>query len=697
MRIVISLAFILSVSTSFANPLINYQTFPDFAAIKPEDIQPAVEQVTQDFFKVMDEKLLLEPSWDNLVQPLEEQLVKVEKVSSLLVHIDSVNNTPEFHTAYEAVQPILAKFDSDVSQNKSLYEAYLKIQADLNFLQLPKYQQTRINKAIRDFKLGGVGLEPEQRDRYLEIAKRLQELSLKFSNNVQQSRDNWNLLITDESRLAGLPEFTIKELSDNAKQAGKTGWLVTLSMPVRLSIFSDAKDRELRKTVYLAQNHIASDLNDNGQYNNAPIIAEILQLRQEISELVGYRDFAEYSLVTKMADSPFQILDFMKDLAAKAQTQAEQELQVLKDFAKEKDGITDFQPWDLSYYAELYKDSKYSISQNMLREYFPEHQVKKGLFSLVNLLYGIQIKEVKPQYVWNEQVKLYEILGPKGKLRGYLYMDLYARPGKRDGAWVMSLQERMKSANNEISLPVITLQTNFNKPESTFIGSYLTHEQVRTLFHEFGHAMHGVLSKVDLPSVGSSALEWDVIELPSQFMENWIWEWQVIQDITQHKGTGGDLPKAIFENLIASKNFNAGLALLRQIEFGIFDMRIHMRDLPENQISYLKIFSEVKNLQPFIPRITDDRFPNSFAHVFAGGYSAGYYGYLWSEVLSADTYSAFQDEGLFNPLVGKRFLTSILERGAVEDPDLMFQEFRGREPSIEPLLRSRGIIIPVVE
>lgn len=678
------------------NPLLKTEELPIFADIKPTDFAPAIAYVLNNFDKVLWHKVLTEknPSWENTVLPLEEASDKIDRVWKLITHLNSIANTAEIRQAYDQVLPKITAFNSEVMQNAKLYQAYLSLKENKTFKTYNQTQKTIIKHAIRNFQLAGVNL-PEQKGQHLkQIRQRLSELGNQFAKNVIDATQAWDYHVTPENEalLAGLPEHTIAIAKEKALQGKKPGWILSLDHPCFYAVLTFAKDSELRKTFYTAYHTRASDQGPMANhYDNTKLIAEMLALKQELATLLGYNNYAEYSLVSKMAKNTEQVMTFLVNLITHSKPFAEQEFAELANFAKEKYKISTLNAWDVSYYSELYQQEHYQISQEMLRPYFPEPQVLSGMFKLAERLFSIKIQEVPNSHKWHDSVKLFAITDQDGNLRGKFYTDLYVRDFKRSGAWMADFLSRIRFANGVLQTPVAFLEANFTPPANGK-PALLSHDEVLTLFHEFGHALHHVLTQVDYPSVaGTNGVAWDAVELPSQFMENWCWEWEVIQELSKHYQTGASLPKADFDKLLAIKNFHSAMQMMRQLEFALFDFRLHLNQPADQGKTAQQIIEEVRTQVAVIPIPAFNRFQNSFTHIFDSGYDAGYFSYKWAEVLSSDAFEKFKENGTFNETIGKEFLHTILEQGGSREAMDLFIEFRGRKPTIDALLKHNGI------
>lgn len=677
-----------------SNPLLTFTDLPLFSQIKPEHIQPAVEQAIADCRAKVEEVLASDaaPSWESIIIPLAETDDRLSRIWSPVSHLNSVQNSEALREAYEACLPALSEYGTWVGQHKGLYEAYKSIKESEAFATLSQAQQKTMVDELRDFELSGIGLPADQQKRYGDISKRTSELSSNFSNNVLDATMGWSKHITDETELSGLPESAMAAAKAAAEAKELDGWLLTLEMPSYIPIMTYCDNKPLRREIYEAFVTRASDRGPNaGKWDNTDLISETLQLRHEVSRLLGFSSYSEKSLATKMAESPTQVLGFLNDLAAKAKPQGEREVEELKAFVKEEFDIDELDLWDVTYYSEKLKQKLYQISDEELRPYFPESKAVSGLFEVLNRLFGMTVVEREGVDVWHESVRFFDILDSTNTLRGSFYLDLYAREHKRGGAWMDECRVRRITENGELQTPVAYLTCNFSKP----VGgkpALFTHDEVVTLFHEFGHGIHHMLTKIDVASVsGINGVPWDAVELPSQFLENWCYEEEALAFISGHYETGEPLPKEMLDKMLAAKNFQSGMFILRQLEFGMFDFTLHTNYDPDLGAKVLETLADVKAKVAVLPSVEWNRFSHSFSHIFAGGYGAGYYSYLWAEVLSADAFSRFEEEGIFNTETGQSFLNNILEMGGSEEPMELFKRFRGREPQVDAMLRHAGI------
>ncbi|CAK3159691.1 oligopeptidase A [Vibrio crassostreae] len=677
-----------------SNPLLTFTDLPPFSQIKPEHVKPAVEQVIEACRNKIEQVLEgnTSPSWDNLVAPIEEVDDRLGRIWSPVSHMNSVVNSDELREAYESCLPVLSEYGTWVGQHKGLFEAYKAIKASEAFSALNRAQQKTITDALRDFELSGIGLPADEQHRYGEISKRQSELGSQFSNNVLDATMGWSKQITDVAELAGMPESALAAAQAAAESKEQEGYLLTLDIPSYLPVMTYCDNQALRKELYEAYVTRASDRGPNaGKWDNTEIITEQLKLRHEIARMLGFSTYSEKSLSTKMAETPDQVLGFLNDLAVKAKPQGEREVEELRQFAEKEFGVSELNLWDIAYYSEKQKQNLFEISDEELRPYFPESNVVSGLFEVLNRVFGMSVTEREGVDTWHESVRFFDIFDATGALRGSFYLDLYAREHKRGGAWMDDCRGRRITESGELQTPVAYLTCNFNKPVGDKPALF-THDEVVTLFHEFGHGIHHMLTQVEAGAVaGINGVPWDAVELPSQFLENWCWEEEALSFISGHFESGEALPKEMLEKMLAAKNFQSAMFILRQLELGLFDFTLHTEYDPEVGARVLETLADVKSKVSVLPSLDWNRFSHSFGHIFAGGYSAGYYSYLWAEVLSADAFSAFEEEGIFNTDTGNRFLNNILEMGGSEEPMELFKRFRGREPQIDAMLRHAGI------
>jgi len=675
------------------NPLLEFTGLPPFSKLKPDYIVPAIDQLLLDSNSDINELLRDNDhySWDNFVQPMENIQDRINKVWSPISHMNSVVNSNALREAYNTCLAKMTHFNTELSQNPDVFAAYQAIAHDNSFNQLTESQQKVINDALRDFRLSGIDLPEKQRQRFKDIKQQLSQLTSQFSDNVLDATQAWQKQITDKAVLAGLPDSSLAMARQTAKQNDKEGWVFTLEFPSYYAVITYADDRALRKEIHDAYVTRASEQGPHAnKWDNSAIMDEIVALRHELANLLGFKNYAEYSLATKMASSPDKVLDFLNDLAERSKPMALKELDALREYARQNLHIDELQPWDIPYTSEKLRQHLYDISQEELKPYFPEQQVLKGLFSIVNQLYGLTIQECSGIDTWHRDVRFFEISDKNGNIRGQFFTDLYARPQKKGGAWMGECICRKKETKS-IQTPVAYLNCNFSPPIGTEPALF-THNEVITLFHEFGHGLHHMLTQIDYPSVsGINGVPWDAVELPSQFMENWCWEKESIDLIAKHYKTNAALPEALFNKMIDAKNFQAGMQMLRQLEFALFDFRLHLEYEPTKGAEIQYLLDDVRRDVAVVKPAECNRFQHGFSHIFAGGYAAGYYSYKWAEVLSSDAFEKFEETGIFNPETGLQFLQSILEQGGSKDPMTLFVAFRGREPSINALLRHSGL------
>ncbi|MFQ2039284.1 oligopeptidase A [Aeromonas veronii] len=676
------------------NPLLTMDSLPPFSQIKPEQVQPAVIQAIADCKqKISDVLAQRDPhTWDSLIAPLEEVNDRLSRIWSPVSHLNSVLNSEALREAHDACLPLLSEFQTYVGQHEGLYQAYLALSQSDDFPLLSGAQRKEIQNTLRDFRLSGIGLPAEAQQRYGEIQARLSELASRFSNNVLDATQGWHKLVDDEAELAGLPESVRAAARQMAELKGKEGWLFTLDIPSYLPVMMYADNRELRAEMYEAFTTRASDQGPNaGKWDNSAIMSELLTLRRELAQLLGFANYAELSLATKMADKTEQVVSFLTDLAAKSLPQGKAELEEIRAFAAEQHGQSELAAWDLAYYAEKLKQHKFSISDEQLRPYFPASKVVKGLFEVVKRVFGMKVRERLGIDTWHPDVRFYDIFDSEDELRGSFYLDLYAREHKQGGAWMDVCLGRRYRQDGSLQKPVAYLTCNFNGPVDGKPALF-THNEVVTLFHEFGHGIHHMLTRIDVAGVaGINGVAWDAVELPSQFLENWCWESEALAFISGHYETGEPLPADLLEKMLTARNFQAAMQMLRQLEFALFDFRLHQEFDPTNPAQLPALLDEVRSQVAVMTPPAFNRFQHSFSHIFAGGYAAGYYSYKWAEVLSADAFSRFEEEGIFNPATGQSFLKNILEKGGSKEPMELFRAFRGREPKVDALLRHSGI------
>ncbi|PKQ76293.1 oligopeptidase A [Aeromonas sobria] len=676
------------------NPLLTMDALPPFSQIQPEQVQAAVVQAIADCKQKISDVLAQNEThtWDSLIAPLEEVNDRLARIWSPVSHLNSVLNSEALRAAHDACLPLLSEFQTYVGQHEGLYQAYLGLSQSDDFPLLSGAQRKEILNTLRDFRLSGIGLPAEAQQRYGEIQARLSELASRFSNNVLDATQGWHKPVTEEAELAGLPDSVRAAARQMAELKGKEGWLFTLDIPSYLPVMMYSDNRELRAEMYQAFTTRASDQGPNGgKWDNSAIMSELLTLRRELAQLLGFANYAELSLATKMADKTEQVVSFLTDLAAKSLPQGKAELEEIRAFATEQHGQSELAAWDLAYYAEKLKQHKFSISDEQLRPYFPASKVVKGLFEVVKRVFGMKVRERLGIDTWHPDVRFYDIFDAEDELRGSFYLDLYAREHKQGGAWMDVCLGRRYRQDGSLQNPVAYLTCNFNGPVDGKPALF-THNEVVTLFHEFGHGIHHMLTRIDVAGVaGINGVAWDAVELPSQFLENWCWESEALAFISGHHETGEPLPADLLEKMLTARNFQAAMQMLRQLEFSLFDFRLHQTFDPANPDQIPSLLAEVRSQVAVMTPPAFNRFQHSFSHIFAGGYAAGYYSYKWAEVLSADAFSRFEEEGIFNPVTGQSFLKHILEKGGSKEPMELFRAFRGREPKVDALLRHSGI------
>ena len=672
------------------NPLLDFSGLPRFAEVKPEHVAPAVEQLLTENRAVV-AKLLADtaaPNWNNFMLPLDDANERLSRSWGQVSHLNAVMNSPELREVYNANLPRVTQYYAELGQNLGLYNKVKAIRNGAEYDSLSPARKKIVENELRDFRLGGAELPEEKKERFRAVQEEMSSLCSKFSDNLLDATNAFTLLIEDESALSGIPDDVLQAAQEAAQAEGRQGWLFTLKAPSFLPVMQYADNRGLREQMYRAYSTRASEF-DGAQFDNTALMTEILRLRAEEARLIGFSNYAELSLASKMADTPLQVMGFLSELAQRARPFAERDLAELREFARVQLDLADLQAWDISYASEQLRRQRYAFSEQEVKLYFPEDVVLNGMFRLVESLYGLTVRQASAP-AWHDDVRFFDIRDGED-LIGQFYLDLYARNSKRGGAWMDDAITRRR-AGNGIQTPVAYLNCNF----SAAVGSkpaLFTHDEVITLFHEFGHGLHHLLTRVeDLGVSGINGVEWDAVELPSQFMENFCWEWDVLQNMTRHVDSGEALPKKLFEKMTAAKNFQSGLQTLRQIEFALFDMRLHVDYQPGGDKTVQQLLDEVRKEVAVLFPPEFNRFPNSFSHIFAGGYAAGYYSYKWAEVLSADAYSLFEEGGVLNPEVGSQFRNEILAMGGSRDAMQSFVAFRGREPDIDALLRHNGLM-----
>lgn len=676
-----------------SNPLLANTELPLFSQIQPEHVEPAIDQLLAEARTTVENSLQATNAytWENLIEPIENAEDRLSKAWSPVSHMNSVVNSDALREAYNACLPKLSAYATEMGQNEALFKAYKAIEGSAEYASLDIAQQKIIQNTLRDFHLSGIDLDAEKKQRYKEISQELSKLASTYEENVLDATNGWSKLLTNELDLTGLPASALAQARQTAEQNGQEGWMITLQFPSYHAVMTYADNRELRREHYEAYATRASDQGPQaGRWDNSEIMEKILALRHEKARLLGFANFAELSLATKMADKPDDVVGFLEDLADKSWRQARRDLAELREFAEAHYGIGDLQTWDIGYFSEKMRQHFYQLSQEEVKAYFPITKVLPGLFAVVENLYGLQIAETDAVDTWHPDVRFFEIIDNNGDLRGKFYIDLYARPKKRGGAWMDDCVGR-KNIDGAVQIPVAYLTCNFTPPTGDE-PALLTHDEVTTLFHEFGHGLQHMLTRIDHLGVsGINGVEWDAVELPSQFMENWCWEKDALALMSGHYQSGEPLPDDLLNKMLAAKNFQAGMLMVRQLEFSLFDFRIHRDYDPNKGGRIYETLNQVREQVAVIQPPAFNRFAHGFSHIFAGGYAAGYYSYKWAEVLSSDAFSLFEEKGIFDPETGHAFLTQILEKGGSEDAMDLFVKFRGRKPTIDALLRHNGI------
>lgn len=689
----------MTIDTS--NPLLDFSGLPRFDLFKPEHVTPAIEQLIKEAADVV--ARLEAPSdtvtWDNFVVPLEEATERLGRAWGVVNHLNHVADTPELRATYNENQPKVIEFWTSIGQNEALFAKYKMLRASSEYDSLSPARKRIVENALRDFRLGGAELPDDRKERFAEIQEQQSATSTRFSQNVLDATNDYKLLVESEEELSGIPDDVKAAARASAERDGKAGWQFTLHFPSYYPVLQFCDNRALRETIYRASSTKASDagtmFSKSTEWDNTQNIVKLLQLRHEEAQLLDYANFAEVSLVPKMAESPQHVVEFLEDLARRARPFAEKDLEELRTFARDELGIEELQSWDVAYASEKLREQRYAFSEKEVKEYFPEPKVVQGLFDVIQGLFSVRIKPDDAP-VWHPDVRFFRI-ERDGQLVGQFYLDLYAREGKNQGAWMDDARGRRLTTGGIVQTPIAYLTCNFTPPatvDGKLQPSLFTHDEVITLFHEFGHGLHHMLTEVEELSVsGISGVEWDAVELPSQFMENFCWEWDKLQQMTAHVKTGEPLPRALFDKMTAAKNFQSGMMTLRQVEFSLIDMHLHYDFDPRNERTVQELIDDIRKQFAILIPPAFNRFQHSFGHIFSGGYAAGYYSYKWAEVLSADAYAAFEEAIEVGNLVetGKRFQREILAVGGSRPALESFKAFRGREPSIDALLRHSGM------
>lgn len=676
------------------NPLLEDYELPPFGSIRVEHIEPAIDAVLKNNLEEIEKIAESQPdTWAALVKPLEVLDDRLHKAWSPVSHLNSVVSEESLRQAYNNCLPKLSDYATQVGQHQKLYQAFLKIEQSQEFKTLDQAKQKVITNALRDFKLQGIALPKEKQEAFKKVSKALSENQSKFQDNVLDATDSWHHDITDRKVLEGVPDASLELFAAKAKENNVKGYRVGIDYPSFHAIITYAKDRGLRETLYQAYVTRASDQPPSKpEFDNSLLMDEILSLRHQMAEILGFETYAHYSLEKKMANDVDEVFDFLQNLAEKAKPFAKREFKQLTDFAKKLDNISALQPWDIAYYTEKLRAEQFSISQEELRPYFPVDKVIQGMFEVVGKVFGIHAKEQKDIKVWHKDVQMFCIFDNAKQLRGKFYLDLFARAKKRQGAWMDDAVVRRVGDDNRLQHPVAYVTCNF-RPSDGKTPALLTHDEVITLFHEFGHALHHMMTQVEHSDIsGINGVPWDAVELPSQFLENWCWQKEALPLISSHYQTQAPLPEDLFHKLLETKYFMTGMHVVRQLEFALFDFRIHYEFKSGAKGHIQQVLNEVRSKVSVLTAVDYNRFQHSFSHIFAGGYAAGYYSYLWAEVLSSDAFARFKEEGLFESKVGQAFLEHILEKGGSQEPSILFEAFRGRHPKIDFLLEDYGLV-----
>ena len=673
------------------NPLLDFSGLPRFSDFDPAQVAPAIDELLdrnrRRIASLADDAA--EPTWENFAGPLEDANEQLHRAWGQVSHLNAVMNSPALRDAYNSVLPRITQYHTELGQHEGLYRRFKTLRASPAFAGLSAAQQKIIDNELRDFRLGGAELPAAKKQRYTEICDRLSALGARFSDNLLDATNAWTLLITDPAELAGLPDDALAAAREEAAKAEQKGWKFTLHAPSYMPVMQYADNRSLREKVYRAYVTRASEFGP-AELDNTPLIREIVVLRRELAGLLGFTSYAEYSLEAKMAETPAQVMQFLRDLARRAGPHARKDLDEVREFAREQLNLQTLEAWDVAYASEKLRQARYAFSENEVKQYFPESSVLPGMFKLVETLYGLQISAAEAPR-WHDDVRFFSIRDREGQLVGQFYLDLHARSSKRGGAWMDDAITRRRTATGT-QAPVAYLTCNFSPP----VGdkpALLTHDEVITLFHEFGHGLHHLLTRVDYLGVsGINGVEWDAVELPSQFMENFCWEWDVVRPMSRHVDNGGELPRELYDKMLAAKNFQSGMQTVRQIEFALVDLQLHAEFDPDGVNTVQQLLDEVRREVAVIMPPAFNRFQNNFSHIFAGGYAAGYYSYKWAEVLSSDAYALFEETGVLNPETGSRFWREILAVGGSRPAIESFRAFRGRDPDMAALLRHNGMV-----
>ena len=675
------------------NPLLDFSGLPRFTAVLPEHINSAVDQLVAEGRATIERLATLDrpPTWESFVEPLDDANERLARSWTQASHLNAVINSPEMRDAYNAALPKVTEYFSAQGQDQRLHAGFKALRGTPGFDAWPRARKRHVDNELRDFRLGGAELPPPQKARFLEVQQELAKVAARFQDNVLDATNAFGLHVDDRAELAGIPEDVLATAAEAARKEGRAGWKLTLHMPCYLPVMQYADHHGLRERMYRASVTRASEFG-KPEWNNDANILRILELRHEAARLLGFGAYAEVSLATKMAASPAEVLDFLQDLASRARPFAERDMQELRRYARDDLGMADVRAWDTAYVSEKLRQRRYAFSDQEVKQYFPEDEVFAGMFRLVETLYGLKIRPAEAES-YHPSVRFFELTDAGGNRVGQFYLDLYARDRKRGGAWMDDAINRRR-LGHRVQTPVAFLTCNFSGPVAGKPALF-THAEVSTLFHEFGHGLHQLLTQVDELGVsGINGVEWDAVELPSQFMENFCWEWDVVAPMTRHVDTGGRIPRALFDKLRAAKNFQSGMQFVRQLEFALFDMKLYAGPAPAPG-GVIALLEQVRRQVAVVPTPEYNRFPNQFSHIFAGGYAAGYYSYKWAEVLSSDAYGAFEEGGVLNPEIGARFRREVLACGGSRPALESFVAFRGRKPQIDALLRHNGMTVAI--
>ena len=671
------------------NPLLDFSDLPRFSDVRPEHVEPAMDQLIAEGREAIERLGSLHgaPTWESFVEPLDDANERLGRAWSQVSHLNAVVNTPALREAYNAALPKVTQFFAEQGQEPRLHAAFKALAASPGFAQWPEPRRRLVENQLRDFRLSGAELAPAEKARFLEIQEELAKLGSRFQDNVLDATNAFGLYVTDRNELSGIPEDVLATAAGAAVKDGREGWKLTLHQPCYGPVMQYADHHGLRERMFKANFTRASELGPE-KWDNGPLMRRILELREEGARLLGYKCHAEVSLAPKMAESPAEVLQFLRDLARRAKPFAERDMQQLREFARAELNMAEVRACDVAYVGEKLRQRRYAFSDQEVKQYFPEEAVLAGLFRVVGAIFGVTIREARAE-TYHPEVRFHEVLDADGRRVGRFYLDLYAREGKRGGAWMAQAVDRRR-LGSRVQTPVTFLTCNFSAPVAGKPALF-THREVSTLFHEFGHGLHQLLTQVDELGVsGLNGVEWDAVELPSQFMENFIWQWDVVEPMTRHVDSGARMPRALFDKLVAAKNFQSGMGFVRQIELGLFDMRLHSDFEPASQ-DLLRLLDEVRREVAVYPQPDYHRFPHHFMHIFAGGYAAGYYSYKWAEVLSSDAFGAFEERGVLDAETGRRFHREVLARGGSRPALDSFVAFRGRKPQIDALLRHNGM------